>query len=101
HQRAYDDGAFRFNAYAIQSELDLWSNFTYFLENPADGDQFRQSEQRTVLGMAMSRSWDGQFAGRPMTNTLGVQLRHDRLSPVGLYSTVARSTTGVIQQSRV
>jgi outer membrane receptor protein involved in Fe transport len=101
HQRAYDDGAFRFNAYAIQSELDLWSNFTYFLENPADGDQFRQSEQRTVLGMAMSRSWDGQLAGRPMTNTLGVQLRHDRLSPVGLYSTVARSTTGVIQQSRV
>jgi hypothetical protein len=101
HQRAYDDGAFRFNAWAIQSELDLWSNFTYFLDNPVDGDQFRQSEQRKVFGLAMSRSWDGLLAGRPMTNTLGVQMRHDRLSPVGLYTTVARSTTGVTQQSDV
>jgi outer membrane receptor protein involved in Fe transport len=101
HQRAYDDGAFRFNVYAIQSELDLWSNFTYFLDNPADGDQFRQSEQRKVLGMNVSRSWDGRLAGLPMTNTLGVQVRHDRLSPVGLYTTVARSTTGVTQQSDV
>jgi hypothetical protein len=101
HQRAYDDGALRFNAYAIQSELDLWSNFTYFLDNPIDGDQFRQSEQRKVLGMSASRSWDGRLAGLPMTNTLGVQMRHDRLSPVGLYTTVARSTTGVTQESRV
>ena len=101
HQRAYDDGAFRFNAWAIQSELDLWSNFTYFLDNAVDGDQFRQSEQRKVFGLAMSRSWDGLLAGRPMTNTLGVQMRHDRLSPVGLYTAVARSTTGVTQQSDV
>ncbi|MDP3871534.1 MAG: TonB-dependent receptor [Methyloversatilis sp.] len=101
HQRAYDDGAFRLNAYAIQSELDLWSNFTYFLDNPTDGDQFRQSEQRKVLGMSASRSWDGRLAGLPMTNTLGVQVRHDRLSPVGLYTTVARTTTGVTQESRV
>ncbi|MFH1815819.1 MAG: TonB-dependent receptor [Pseudomonadota bacterium] len=101
HQRAYEDGAFRLNAYAIQSELDLWSNFTYFLDNPTDGDQFRQSEQRKVLGMSASRSWDGRLAGLPMTNTLGVQVRHDRLSPVGLYTTVARTTTGVTQESRV
>lgn len=100
-QRLRDDGVLRFSAYAIRSELDLWSNFTYALENPVDGDQFRQSEQRSVFGFALSRSWDGQLAGRAMTNTLGVQMRHDRLAPVGLYSTVARTTTGVIQESRV
>jgi outer membrane receptor protein involved in Fe transport len=108
HQRVRDDGAFRFNAYAIQSELDLWSNFTYQLENPIDlnpaginGDQFRQSEQRKVFGMAISRTWDSALSGRAMINTLGLQLRHDRLDPVGLYSTVARSTVATVQQSRV
>lgn len=100
-QRIHADGATRFSAYGILSELDLWSNFTYFLEDPVNGDQFRQSEQRTTLGFALSRSWDGRLAGHAMTNTLGVQMRHDRLSPVGLYGTVARATTGVIQESRV
>ncbi len=107
-QRLRDDGVFRFSAYAIRSELDLWSNFSYLLENPIDlnpagiaGDQFRQSERRTVFGLATSRSRDGTLAGLPMTTTFGLQLRHDRLNPVGLYSTVARSTVATLQQSRV
>ncbi|HEY9192072.1 MAG TPA: TonB-dependent receptor, partial [Methyloversatilis sp.] len=107
-QRLQDDGVLRFSAYAIRSELDLWSNFSYLLENPVDlnpagiaGDQFRQSERRTVFGMATSRSWDASPAGLPMTTTLGLQLRHDRLDPVGLYATVARSTVATVQQSRV
>jgi outer membrane receptor protein involved in Fe transport len=107
-QHLHDDGAFRFNAYAIRSELDLYSNFTYALENPidldpagVDGDQFRQSERRDVFGMAMSRSWDATLAGHAMTNTLGLQLRHDRLDPVGLYGTEARRTVSTTQESRV
>jgi hypothetical protein len=106
--RRFDDGVFAFNAYAIASRLDLWSDFTYFLEHPVDldpnaiaGDQFRQSERRTVLGFASSRSWSVPLGGQPSTTTLGVQLRHDRLDPVGLYSTVARQLVGVTQESRV
>jgi outer membrane receptor protein involved in Fe transport len=34
-------------------------------------------------------------------HTLGVQLRHDRLDPVGLYATTARARTGVTQESTV
>jgi hypothetical protein len=88
-QRLRDDGVLRFNAYAIRSELDRWSTFSYLLENPVDlnpagiaGDQFRQSERRTVFGMTTSRSWDSSPGGLPMTTTLGLQLRHDRLDPV-------------------
>ena len=32
------------------SRLNLFSNFTYFLDNPVNGDQFEQAESRTVLG---------------------------------------------------
>ena len=106
--RRFDDGVFALNAYAIASRLDLWSNFTYFLEHPVDidpsaiaGDQFRQSERRTVLGLASSRAWSVPLGGHASTTTLGVQLRHDRLDPVGLYSTVARQLVAVTQESRV
>ena len=106
--RRLDDGAFKLDAYAIQSRLDLYSNFTFFQEQPIDlnpaaidGDQFHQAERRRVFGLATSRSWNGQLAGRDSTTTLGVQLRHDRLDPVGLYSTVAREQAAVIQQSEV
>ena len=107
-RRQLADGEFRFNAYAIQSRLALFSNFTYFLEQPIDldpnalnGDQFHQTERRRVFGLATSRSWNFQFAGHDTVNTLGLQVRHDRLDPVALYSTVARERAAVIQESVV
>jgi hypothetical protein len=95
------DGEWRANAYAIGSQLKLFSNFTYFLDNPETGDQFEQAEQRRVFGGSLSRMWTGTLAGRESRNTLGVQTRHDRLSPVGLYTAEGGERTGVTQESRV
>ncbi|MDC8770031.1 TonB-dependent receptor [Roseateles albus] len=107
-ERKAEDGGFKFNAYAIKSRLDLFSNFTFFLEHPLDldpslkhGDQFEQAERRQVYGLAGSRSWNLTLAGLETSNTVGLQLRHDRLSPVGLYESVARERVGVIQESAV
>ncbi|MES3015436.1 MAG: TonB-dependent receptor [Pseudomonadota bacterium] len=100
-EKALADGQFKFNAYAIHSKLDLYSNFTFFQEDPAGGDQFEQAERRRVFGLATSRSWNTQLAGRDSTNTIGLQLRHDRLDPVGLYSTVARERIATTQESTV
>ena len=100
-ERRLDDGEFRINAYAIRSRLDLYSNFTFFLDNPVDGDQFHQSERRTVLGLATSRAWNMKLGGHDSTTTIGLQLRRDRLDPVGLYSTVARQLLSTTQESRV
>ncbi|MCV2352580.1 TonB-dependent receptor [Paucibacter sp. B2R-40] len=107
-ERKGEDGGFKFNAYAIKSRLDLFSNFTYFLEHPVDldpglkhGDQFEQAERRQVYGLAGSRSWDLKVGGLETSNTVGLQVRHDRLNPVGLYESVARERVGTIQQSQV
>ena len=75
---------FELDAYLIRSQLELNSDFTYFLANPADGDQFQQSERRTVAGVNASESWNTELAGLTMRNKLGVQARYDRLTPVGL-----------------
>ena len=107
-ERKLTDGAFKLNAYAIRSTLDLFSNFTFFLEHPIDlgptetnGDQFEQAEQRKVFGLAASRSWNMSLDGRDSATTVGLQVRHDRLDPVGLYSTVARRRVGTTQESTV
>jgi len=58
-------------------------------------------ERRTVLGAAASRRWNGLWAGLDSSTTLGLQVRHDRLAPVGLYSTEARTRVATTQESRV
>jgi len=99
--RRFDDGEWKLNAYAIRSKLKLFSNFTFFLDNPDDGDQFEQAERRTVYGLATSRSWNLRLGGFDTVNTIGLQARHDRLDPVGLYATVARQRTTTTQESEV
>jgi outer membrane receptor protein involved in Fe transport len=109
---SFEDGTVRVDAYAIRSHLDLFSNFTFFLDHPVDlgpaanpsgidGDQFEQAETRRVVGLHARRSWDTAWLGRETTHTVGLQVRHDRLDPVGLYSTVLRRRMGVTQESRV
>jgi hypothetical protein len=105
--RALADGAFQLSAYAIRSRLDLYSNFTYQLTHPADlgdpvnGDQFRQSEKRGLVGLNASRSWTGRLGDAAMSNKLGVQLRYDRVNPLALYETVARATASTIRRDDV
>lgn len=94
-------GGWQMNAYAVRSELDLYSNFTYFLNDPVDDDQFNQREKRTMLGLNLSKSWLAEFAGLPMENTLGVQTRFDKLSPVALYNTTQTRRTSLIRSDRV
>jgi len=105
--RALSDGTFQLNAYAVRSRLDLFSNFTYFLAHPSDlgdpvnGDQFRQSEKRGMAGLNASRSWTGKIGDAAMTNKLGLQLRYDRINPLGLYETVGRNAASTLRQDEV
>ncbi|WP_402718407.1 TonB-dependent receptor [Janthinobacterium rivuli] len=92
---------FELDAYLIRSQLELNSDFTYFLADPVAGDQFQQSERRTVAGVNASESWTTQLFGLPLRNKLGVQARYDRLSPVGLYNTVERVRQSTVREDRV
>lgn len=96
-----DAGLFEFNVYAVRSKLNLYSNFGYFLNNETEGDQFHQSEQRTMLGFDVSQTWFTTLAGMAMQNKIGMQGRYDKLSPVGLYNTAARQTIATVSESQV
>ncbi len=95
------------NAWWLKSDLDLWSNFQYCLNDLAatgtcnSGDQFKQSERRQAAGFSASHAIQGQWAEYEVENSFGVQARIDRLSPVGLYQTQARSTLNTVRADRV
>ncbi|TFW16144.1 TonB-dependent receptor [Duganella callida] len=89
------------SAYLVHSSLDLYSNFTYRLNDPLRGDQFQQSERRTMGGASTSQTWLNQLGGIDMRNKIGVQTRYDHIAPIGLYATAARQRLATVREDRV
>ena len=98
--RSSDAGTSRVSAYAMDYRLKLFSNFTYALERPDDGDQFSQQDRRQVHGLNASHAVDHRLAGLPARTEAGLQLRHDRIR-VGLFDTVERRVTATTRDDRV
>jgi len=95
-----DAGSWKANAYIVKSDLDLFNNFTYFLTNPTQGDQFHQHDSRVMTGANASRTLNGTFAGRLMETTFGVQTRYDDID-VGLTDTFQRSFLSNVRSDKV
>jgi outer membrane receptor protein involved in Fe transport len=93
-------GRSKVSAYAVRYRLDLNSNFTYVLERPADGDQFKQTDKRTVFGLDASQGFSHPLAGREARSEVGLSLRHDRIR-VGLFDSVARVPTATVREDEV
>lgn len=91
----------RANAYAGFYDLDLFSNFTYFMNNPVRGDQFEQRDHRWFLGGELARDWHFDALGQEQRFTLGMQLRTDIISGLGLYNTTRRERWNTIRQDDI
>lgn len=91
----------RVSAWWLDYGLDLWSNFTYAMNNTTLGDQFAQRDQRQAMGLTTSRQWHhvGGSWGDGFS-TLGLYLRQDNIR-VGLYNTVARQITATVRDDHV
>jgi hypothetical protein len=72
-------------AYLFYYDLDLFSDFTYYLVDPVRGDQFEQQDRRWVAGLAAHHTIFSQWYGRRVANTFGLQLRNDWINN-GLYA---------------
>ncbi len=73
-----------FNAYAVYSDLDLFSNFTGFLNFPVQGDQLNQRERRVVTGGNGEHTWFHKELGFDMDTSIGFQVRHDEIMGLAL-----------------
>jgi hypothetical protein len=94
-------GSTQISAYAIDYRFDLFSDFTYFLNNPIDGDQFEQTDRRRVFGAQASHTLSNQIAGLDGLLSVGAQWRGDRIGEVGLYQTAARNRLSTVRNDKV
>ena len=95
-----DSGATRVDAYLVRQQLDLYSNFTYFSDDPVNGDQFNQPDRRTTTGLKASHRWRAPLLERESETTIGLQLENDNIFN-GLYSTVARQRLAATRRDHV
>ncbi|WP_342729401.1 TonB-dependent receptor [Bradyrhizobium sp. B097] len=95
-----DYGQTKLNAYVIRSSLQLYNDFTYFLDDPVNGDQFSQIDKRTVYGFDASHAADVRIAGVDTQTRVGVQTRYDDIN-VGLFKTAQRETLSTVRNDQV
>ena len=95
------DGSSHANAYFVDYRLNLYSNFTYTLNDPVYGDQFEQADRRRVFGAEAAHTWFHKLAGRDSDTSIGFVVRQDRIDKVGLYATVARERLSTVREDAV
>ncbi|MEM1326068.1 MAG: TonB-dependent receptor [Bacteroidota bacterium] len=81
------------NAYFSHYDFELFSNFTFFLEDRENGDQIRQFEDRRIYGLNSTLFQQTQAGNTDLEMSYGVGLRFDDVDDNELARTANRVTT--------
>ena len=89
-QRSGPNDSTRVTTYVQRYDVQLFHNFTYFLNDPVNGDQFEQFEDRWTAGSKLTYRRLKRFGDTLTENAFGVEVRNDSVGgPLGLYLTTA------------
>ena len=94
------DAVLRQQAYYSRYNFGLYSNFTFFLNNPEDGDEIYQTDNRDIYGYTGTYDRDTQLGARSLHTTFGVGTRIDA-TDVTLFNAVRRVVTDTTVSGRV
>jgi hypothetical protein len=94
------DAVLRLQAYYSNYNFQLFSNFTFFKENPADGDEILQTDDRDLFGYTGTYDRDDQLGARTLHTTFGAGTRLDR-TRVGLLNAAQRTVIDTVTTGRV
>ncbi|WP_282051273.1 TonB-dependent receptor [Maribacter aquivivus] len=90
-----EDQFLKTRAFVSKYDFELFSNFTFFLEDPINGDQIRQYEDRTIMGaetvfeqIDITVGSDDRFK-----YAAGIGFRNDNVDDVTLEHTLNRKTS--------
>jgi hypothetical protein len=87
-QRSGTYDSTRVIGYVQRYGVQLFHNFTYFLNDPENGDQFEQYEERWTSGAKLTHRRLGNIGGRGAESAFGVDVRNDSVGgPLGLHLT--------------
>lgn len=100
HYDTTSDGQFFANAYGQYYRFDLFTNFTFFLNDPVNGDGIQQSDRRGVYGGDLGYKQRAEVLGMSTIGTVGFQTRVDDIH-ARLGSQTKRAPTGTTTDSDI
>ncbi|MEM9014445.1 MAG: TonB-dependent receptor, partial [Pseudomonadota bacterium] len=102
---SYQTGDLDLSVYALYYDFELFSNFTYFLSDPLQGDEFEQFDRRWTFGGAATYSFEHEIGGlgegAKLETRIGGDWRHDNIFDIGLYQTNARERIDLIRDDNL
>ncbi|TXD51185.1 MULTISPECIES: TonB-dependent receptor [unclassified Polaribacter] len=102
-----DNATFKANAFYSKYDFELFSNFTFFLEDAINGDQIRQIEDRDIFGMNAKIINTKKYENVEAKFTKGIGLRYDLIADNQLSRTknrkelLARIQFGDVKQTNL
>lgn len=101
YQRTNASTLTKVTAFASKYRLNLFSNFTYALDDQENGDQFEQADRRWVTGVKLTHKRQMRLGSRLGENAFGMQIRRDDIPTVGLYHTAKTQRLETIREDDV
>ncbi|MFC4992275.1 TonB-dependent receptor [Rubritalea tangerina] len=97
-----NDVFWRAKGYVGYYDLDLYSNFTYLLDDPDNGDQFRQTDNRIFFGGEVSSTFEDRLLfGHETDYLVGFQTHNDYIWDLALTKTSLRNDLNNIRRDDV
>ena len=100
HYDSPTGGQFFANAYGQYYKFDLFTNFTFFLNDEVNGDGIQQHDNRVMYGGDIGYKQRAEFFGLPSVGTIGVQARVDDIH-ARLGTQVKRNPLGTTTDSDI
>jgi hypothetical protein len=92
----------RLTGYVQRYGVQLFHNFTYFLNDPDNGDQFEQFEKRWTTGGKLTHRRLTKVSDTHLESLFGVDFRNDNVGgPLGLYLTSAQERLSTVRADDV
>lgn len=92
-KRIGDNTTVKSTVFYSKYNFNLFSNFTFFLDDPINGDQINQVESRNLYGLNSQMNKRLTFEKYNLNLQSGVGFRVDNIRNIGLSHTLNRKTT--------
>ena len=86
--------------YYSNNQYQLFSNFTFFLNNPVNGDMIEQVENRNILGYTFVYERKDKLKNLKLNTTLSAGFRADWINSA-LYASIERKRGAVQDKNRI
>lgn len=86
----FELGEWDLTAYASAYYMSLINNPTYVLNDPINGDEFEQEDERLLFGGSLLRKGAFDFLGLQAASLVGAEVRYDDVQELNLFNTRSR-----------